>query len=430
MQLPADIFLALRYLRPKRTLVSVITLLSVLGPVLGVAVLIIVTSVMSGFDHDIREGILDMQAHMQVFPGWGAGLGRSEVFEDTQPVLAALRKVGAKGAPVMEGPVLIQLRDQVLTKFVKGIVPEAEKLVTNIYESSKFSGRFEIEEGEAMIGVDMAYELGLQLGDQLLIHAPKRLTGNIKWEEDGSVKISEPDEVYFPEEVTVVGIFSMGVYEYDSGIILLHLDQADELFGYDWGCASSVHASVADPFQMDEVIDDLHAELKHCRIVSWQEANQMLFGALRVEKNLMFFLLTFIVIVAAFGIAGTLITVAVQKTREIGVMKTVGMEGWTIARIFVLQGGIIGLIGTTLGTGLGLFIVHYRNEVAKILEMVMGHEVFPKKLYHLSQIPGLVTPRDVILIWVMSLIICVLASLIPALYASFLSPARALQEEG
>jgi lipoprotein-releasing system permease protein len=163
--------------------------------------------------------------------------------------------------------------------------------------------------------------------------------------------------------------------------------------------------------------------------VTWQEANRQLFGALRVEKNLMFFLLTFIVIVAAFGIAGTLITVVVQKTREIGILKAVGMPGGTIARIFLLQGTIIGLIGTSLGTGLGLTIIHYRNQVAAVLAAVMGVEVFPKELYHLSQIPALVMASDVVLIVSAALVICIAGSLVPALYASALSPAAALQEE-
>ncbi len=426
----ADIFLALRYLRPKRTFISVITLLSVLGPVLGVAVLIIVTSVMSGFDHDIRQAILGMQGHLQVFPGWGFGPAQSQVFEDTGPVLAALERVGAVGAPVMEGPVLVQLRNEVTTKFVKGILPEAEKRVTNIHKNPAFQGRFEIEEGEALIGSKMARELGLRIGDQLLIHAPKRLTGNIKWGDDGQVTVKEPDEVYFPEEVTVAGIFSMGVSDYDEAIMFIHLDQADELFGQDWGSASSVHASVPDPFRMDRLTQNLIRELKDCRVVTWQEANKVLFDTLRVEKSLMFFLLTFIVIVAAFGIAGTLITVAVQKTREIGVLKAMGVDTGVIARIFVLQGAIIGLLGTTLGAALGVLIVHFRDRVADFLELVMRAEVFPDELYHLSKIPGRVAPGDVALIVVLALVICVLASLVPALYAATLSPAKALQEEG
>ena len=181
--------------------------------------------------------------------------------------------------------------------------------------------------------------------------------------------------------------------------------------------------------RLNGLAERLRARLPACRIVTWQEANQLLFGALAVEKRLTLFLLAFIVIVAAFGIAGTLITVAVQKTREIGILKAVGMSGGTVARIFILQGAVIGVIGTALGTGLGLLVLHYRNEVAGLLAKVMKVEIFPKKLYHLSEIPAFTTRGDILLIVGLSLIICVAASLVPALYACSLSPAKALQEE-
>lgn len=429
MQFTADIFLALRYLRPKRTFISAITLLSVLGPILGVALLIIVLAVMSGFDRDIRERILNMQAHLQVFPGRGLGDDTVAAFEDPTEVLGALTAVGAQGSPIIEGPVLIQLRDKVTTKYLKGIVPASEKLVTNIGNNESFRGRFELREGEALIGEDMALQLGLRIGDQLLIHSPGKLTKNVEWDDNGRVRLKDANEVYAPEEATIVGVFSMGVYEYDSSIVFVHLDQAAGLFGLEWGSATSVHARVSDPFVMSGLAAELKAKLPGCRVVTWQEANKQLFGALRVEKNLMFFLLTFIVIVAAFGIAGTLITVAVQKTKEIGILKAVGMSRGMVARIFLLQGAVIGLVGTALGTVVGLLVIHYRNQVAALLAKIMGVEIFPKELYHLSQIPARVTEGDVLVIVALALAICVLASLVPALYASFLSPARALQEE-
>ncbi|MBT4815475.1 MAG: ABC transporter permease [Lentisphaerae bacterium] len=428
MHLPADLLLASRYLRPKRTFISVITLLSILGPILGVALLVIVTSVMSGFDRDIRTRILDMQAHIEIQPSFELATGRPGIFEDPAPLLETIHKAGAKASPLISGPVLIQIREQVDTKFVKGIVPDTERQVTGLARSLK-KGRFEVGEGEAIIGQEMALQLNLRLGDQFLIHSPRRLTESISWGQDGQLQVRENSSVYLPEEVTVIGISDMGVYEYDSSMIFIHLDQAADLFGLEWGSATSVHAAVPDPFDMSEIADEVRAKLSHCRVVTWQQANRKLFEALRVEKNLMFFLLTFIVIVAAFGISGTLITVVVQKTREIGILKAVGMPSLVVARIFVLQGTVIGVLGTTLGTGLGLLIVHCRNQVAALLARIMNVEIFPKELYHLSQIPAQVTPSDVTTIAVLALLICIAASLVPALYASCLSPAAALQEE-
>lgn len=424
MQLPADVLLALRYLRPKRTFISVITLLSIIGPALGVAILIIVTSVMSGFDEDIRNGILSVQAHVYINPAAG-----QPVIADPAAIIKTLAADGVRAAPVIEGPVLIQVRSGSSVRMAKGIRPELEKEVTNISTNGRFSGRFEIREGEALIGSAMAQELGLRLGDELLVHAPQRLTGNITWREDGNISVKEPDEVYVPESVRIVGIFAVGVYDFDSGLILLHLDQAADLFGHDWGSATSLHGRVPDPFRMEALLDTLRAQLPQCTVRSWQEANQLLFGALRVEKTLMVFLLTFIVVVASFGIAGTLITLAVQKTREIGVLKAMGMGRALVARIFLLLGGIIGCIGTLIGVGLGLLVIRYRDVIASVLSRAMGVDVFPPELYHLTQIPGKPMALDVTLITLMSLLICILASLIPALYASALSPARALQEE-
>jgi lipoprotein-releasing system permease protein len=424
MQLPADVLLALRYLRPKRTFISVITLLSLLGPALGVAILIIVTSVMSGFDEDIRNGILSVQAHVYVSPE-----ARQTLLATPDPVLEALAAAGVQAAPVIEGPALVQVRETTSVKVVKGIRPELEQAVTNIGSNGRFSGRFDIREGEALVGAMMAAELGLRIGDELLVHAPQRLTGNISWDEDGAVRIKEPDEVYVPESVRIAGVFSMGVYDFDNGLVFIHIDQAADLFGYDWGSATSVHGRVPDPFRMEVLLERLRESLPQNTVRSWQEVNQLLFGALRVEKTLMVFLLTFIVVVASFGIAGTLVTVAVQKTREIGVLKAMGMGRGLVARIFLLVGGIIGLVGTVFGVGLGLLVIRYRNVIADWLSKGMGVDVFPPELYHLTRIPGKPMAMDVALITVMSLVICILASLIPALYASAMSPARALQEE-
>ena len=442
MHLTADLLLACRYMRPKRTFISIITLLSVIGPMLGVAILIIVTSVMAGFDYDIRKGILGMQAHVYVQPTIPG-----QIIEDPKPLLARMAEANMQGAPVIEGPVLIQHHGESLIKMGRGILPALEGKVTKLVSNGRFVGRFDIEEGEVVIGSEMARLMGLRLGDELLLHAPQKLTSNIKWGDDGEVTVEQPDEIYLPEQVEVVGIFSMGIRDFDNGFILLHLHQAASLFGYDWGSAMYIHGSVPDPFQMEEELAALRAKLPMHRVRrqteqgaeerfepkynvrSWQEENHMLFSTLRVEKTLMLFLLTFIVVVASFGITGTLITLAVQKTREIGILKAMGMSRWLVARIFLLLGAVIGTLGTALGTAAGLLVIRYRNQVADLIGRVIGAEVFPAELYHLMQIPGRPMLADVSLIVALSILICTLASLIPALYASALSPAQALRED-
>lgn len=429
MRLPSDIFLALRYLKPKRTFVSMITLLSVLGPVLGVALLVIVTAIMSGFDQSIRLRILNMQAHLQVFPPLSFKAGEVDVIENPDPVVEAAQRAGAKGAPVAEGPVLLQVKDQIVAKLARGIIPELERHVTSLGDDRVVTGRFEIKPGEALIGSEMAASLNLRLGDHFLLHAPKKLTRNLSWEKDGSLKVKDSQQFVLPEEVTVVGIFNMGVYEFDSSVVFLHLDQACDLFGLPLGSATAVQVRTPDPFVMDGQVQALQESFPTYRFLTWKDANRQLFGALRVEKNLMMFLLVFIVIVAAFGIAGTLITVVVQKTREIGIMKAVGLPWWMVANIFMLQGAMIGVFGAGAGTLLGALVVHYRNLIQALLGKIMGVEVFPRELYQLSEIPAKMIGSDVALIAGVAVVICIAGAVVPALFASALSPAAALRED-
>ena len=436
MHLPLDIFLALRYLRPKRTFVSFITLLSILGPTLGVAILLIVNSIMAGFGKDIQENIMSWQAHLHVFPNMKSTL------DEPEKIIEILKKHGVKASPLIQDSALIQVKASTLSgeseqiiqpKVVYGIDPDREGEVTGI-KGAMIYGKFDIEEGEAIVGDRLANAVGLRIGSSFLIHSPARLTQNVKWDKDGQVHIGQPDEVYLPEEVKVVGIFSMGFAEFDENVIFVRRDQAADLFGYDWGTATSVQGKVPDPMQMDKLVQELNNSindlnrLRRFKIVTWKERNQMLFSTLQVEKKLMAFLMTFILLVASFSIAATLITVVVQKTREIGTLKAVGVSSWTVARIFMFQGAAIGVFGTTFGITLGLLVIHYRNAIAAILSKIMGHDVFPPELYHLNHLPALWTASDLVTVSILSMTVCILAALIPAIFASALPPAKSLQD--
>ena len=436
MHLPLDIFLALRYLRPKRTFVSFITLLSILGPTLGVAILLIVNSIMAGFGKDIQENIMSWQAHLHVFPNM------KSTMDEPEKIIEILEKHGVKASPLIQDSALIQVKASTLSgeteqviqpKVVYGIDPAREGEVTGI-KGAMIYGKFDIEEGEALVGDRLANAVGLRIGSSFLIHSPSRLTQNVKWDKDGQVHVGQPDEVYLPEEVKVVGIFSMGFAEFDENVIFVRRDQAADLFGYDWGTATSVQGKVPDPMQMDKLMQELNGDinepnrLRRFKIVTWKERNQMLFSTLQVEKKLMAFLMTFILLVASFSIAATLITVVVQKTREIGTLKAVGVSSWTVARIFMFQGAAIGVFGTTFGITLGLLVIHYRNAIAAILSKILGHDVFPPELYHLNHLPALWTANDLVTVSILSMTVCILAALIPAIFASALPPAKSLQD--
>ncbi len=430
MRQAPDIFLARRYLRPRRSLTSVITLLSVLGPALGVTVLIVTTSVFSGFQREITQRLLGVQAHLQVFPSPPviADPERQPVIADPERVMRAMQEVGLKAAPAIEDLVLLQFRESMEIKSMAGILPDREAMITDL-KRSVLQGKFEIEHGEILVGSPLAEHLNLRVGDQLLIHAPRRLTRHIEWDEEGRLRTEEVDTVYLPEEVVVAGIFSFGIHELDSNMVYMHIDQAAELVGLDWDTATSIKGRADDPFNLQPQLAALRRQLPEFFIVTWQERNERLLGAIQVEKNLTMFLLFFIVLVAAFSIAGTLIASVIQKTREIGILKALGLSPLMIARVFLYQGMMIGAIGTLAGCLAGVLIIHHREAVADMIAGLLGREIFPPELYYLDRIPAWLTAGDVTMIGGLAFLVCVLAALLPALYASCLKPARALAEE-
>lgn len=426
-----SLFLALRYLRPKRSFVSIIPLLSILGPVLGVAILIIVIAVMAGFVNDIKMAILGTEAHIQLRP-YRHSLSDAEPFiKDPKPFLARLDELNFVAAPVVQGFSVVQTsKTRLDPKIVKGILPEWEKHVTAIADSMQF-GRFDIGEEEALIPIDMASDLGLGIGDKFQIHSASKLRELFTYDDDGNISPRQNPTAYLPEEVTVAGVFEVGMYEFDSAVVIVHLEKADDLFGLSWGGATGIQIKTADPFDLEPAVDRLRADpaFAEVDIITWMEARKKLLDALMVERNMMFFLLIFIIIVAAFAIAITLITVAVQKTREIGVLKALGATHITIFMVFLLQGAIVGLIGTVLGTGLGLVIVDQRDLIADLMAQFLKIEIFPRRLYQFRSIPALVQFKDLATIAGSAFVICVLGAVAPAIYAAAMTPTQALRSE-
>jgi lipoprotein-releasing system permease protein len=429
----ASVFLALRYLQPRWSFMSLITLLAILGPILGVAVLVVVISVMSGFGLELREKIFGVQAHLQYRQGIQASsnLQDAPAIADPEPALAALRAHGLRAVPVTEGPVLIQTRRQMIPKLVKGLAPPGSQTLLDVFPGMRIEGKALPADDEVLIGRDLAWQYDLRLGDKIIIHSTGQLKDMIHFTADDQVEIVQSDKVYTPEELTVVGIYSIGMYDFDANVLLTSLDKADDLFRQEWGSATSILVWVPDPFKLDQVLLDLRPEaaLKGLQPLTWRQLNQKLFDALMVEKNMQFFLLIIIVVVAAFSIAGTLLTVVIQKTREIGVLKAMGAAPLTVLAVFTVQGAIVGALGVGLGTALGLAVVRWRNELAAGLSHYMGVAVFPPELYQFSSIPAVIDYGDITRIVCSAFIICVLAALLPACYAASLTPSQALRND-
>lgn len=413
MYLPFSLFLALKYLKPKRTFISVISVISMIGVVLGVAVLVIVIAVMTGFDDMWREKILGFDAHVTI-------MRPEDIITDASEVSAAVRTVpGVAGvAPYLQSLVFVQHGGRIHTPLLRGVDVELEKEVSRLPQHI-IAGTFDMGPEDVVVGSDLARRLGLSVGSRLLLYAPQQFT-------------SGRDEIFLPVELTVAGIFEIGMWEYDVGFVLTPLGVAAELCGMEEG-VHAVRVMTHDPYQAPAVAERISERLAdefpglQCR--TWIDLNRQLFDVLRVEKHMMFFLLIFIVLVAAFGLTNTLIVEVVQKTKEIGLLKALGFPSVSIMSVFFWQGFIQGLFGTVMGIGLGILVLRFRNAIMRGLASLLSMELFPKELYHLSEIPARVTFTDVGMVAVLSLLICTLAGFIPARRAAKLDPARALRYE-
>ncbi|MGA2800810.1 MAG: ABC transporter permease [Verrucomicrobiota bacterium] len=422
-RLPFELLLALRYLRPRRTFVSIITLISVLGVALGVAVLIIVISVMSGFDHDLREKILGFNAHIQVFQSRGTMQNYAQVAS----VIASNKNVRGV-SPLVIGKVLVETQEEtgrqakVDAPILRGVDPRIEGSV-NVLPQSIVEGKFDLSGRGVVIGSEFARNLRLHVGDRLSIYSPRDI------EQMRKSRGKKNEEAILPEDYEVRGIFDVGYYEFNSLFIVTSLENAQDL--YDLG--DSVHdleVMLKDPYQATEVKRQLEQTLgREFTVTTWMEQNSAILSALIVEKNVMFYLLFFIVIVAALCILSAQITFVVQKTREIGMLKALGATNLQISGVFLSQSAIIGVLGVLAGYGLGILALTYRNEFLHFMNYWTGFELFPASIYGFSELPALIVARDIALICGSSFVICILGGVLPAWRAGRLKPVEALRYE-
>jgi lipoprotein-releasing system permease protein len=430
MQLPFSLFLALRFLKPKRTFLSVITVVSVLGVTLGIGVLILVIGVMTGFDLELRSKVLGFDPHIGLFSA-------QHSIPDWRPLPQKLRNHHgvAAAAPFVQGPVLLSTSEGLVRSVqIRGIDPSQEGNSENL-RGCLVAGTFELSGDSGLLGADLAESLGLRVGDKVTVYPARDLQPILKalqeaeQSADPKSSLQKLRTLILPAELTVTGVFSSGRHIYDSGILLVPLHIAQEL--YNLGDAvHGVSAWLTEPYSAPKVLRELAGSLSgDLRGTTWIDENQEIFDAIRLERNTMFFLLLFIVIVAAFSIMNTLITVTVLKTREIGVMKALGATRQQIVWVFLAQGIVVGVFGNVTGLALGLGVLRWRNEFKDWLAEQLGIEIFPPGIYQFSKIPAVVIPSDVAIICLSALLICSLAALLPALGAARLDPVKALRHD-
>jgi lipoprotein-releasing system permease protein len=423
-RLPFELMIALRYLRPKRTFVSIITAICVIGVMLGVAVLIIVLSVMSGFDHDLKEKIFGFKSHLTVST-------TSQRLKNWRSVAELISKTPhVRGvAPFVMNQAFIAAdmpsgEQQFAAQMVRGIDPKTEGSVSVLPKSVKEGqGKFDLRGNRILLGSVFAHEMGLRPGDRVSIYSPRDLK---KMKE---ARDKDAEDAVVPGEYLVSGIFDVGYFEFNAGFVITSLATAQDLYDLDED-VNGLKVMLDDPALADEVRADLGMRLGNGAVITtWGEESSAFLDALMVEKDVMFYLLFFIMIVAAFGITSAQITFVVQKTREIGMLKALGATGWQIMAVFLLQSFVVGVIGVICGYGLGMLAVAYRNEFLGLMRRTLGFELFPQSIYQFKELPAIISPRDVIVICTGSLVICVLAGLLPAWNAGRLKPVEALRYE-
>ena len=407
-----SLFLALKYLKPKRTVTSVVTFVSVLGVVLGVSIIIIVRAVMTGFGDLWREKILDFKPHITVTAGYGS----SRVIENEEWLCGQFEKIpGVKAAaPGVEMRVLIEYNRRVLAPLIVGTDPVRAPRIMRL--NNMTSGKFNLEGDSVVIGVDLALSLGIMVGDDLMVYSPMNLVSK--------------DEVYFPERLKVTGIFESGQRDFDAGYIVTSLAVARDLMGMKKG-VYSIHLKVADPQNttaFQALLGQIRSQFPQYTVRTWQEIDSQLFNALAVEKNMMVILLMFITIVAIFCVMNTLIVLTVEKTDEIGLLKALGFSSWQVMSAFVLHGWIQCLTGTLLGIGVALLVLENLQRLVIFLA-TCGVEVFPKNIYGLAEIPWRVVPSEIAVVAVAVIVFCTIASFLPAWRAARMDPVTALRKE-
>jgi lipoprotein-releasing system permease protein len=428
IRLPFTYFLALRYLKPKRTFLSLITLISILGVVLGISVLIIVISVMTGFERELQRKIIGFDADVlisgnEVMNNWREILDRTK---KTQGVVAA--------APFAQGRVIVQFQNHRAVPWLRGIDPDLEQSVANL-KQFLVAGQFDLSGDNGIIGSELASTLGVSIGDTIEIYSPhdmgelQKALDAAEGKPDNHQELKRVRELILPMEITITGMFNSGRYAYDSDYILVPLHIMQEAYSLGGG-VHGIAVRTSDPFTADKVRDRLNRFIEPpFQAVTWIDQNRELFDAIRIERTTMFFVLIFVVIVAAFGIMSTLITSTVQKTREIGLMKALGAQMTQIMWIFLAQGMIVGFFGTLIGLTTGIALVQYRNEVRDFLAATLHVELFPAAVYQFSEIPAEIVPRDVFMICLSGFLICSIAAIIPAYFAARLDPVKALRFE-
>jgi lipoprotein-releasing system permease protein len=418
MQTPYELILGWRYTRAGRAtrrngFISFISGVSMLGIALGVAALIVVLSVMNGFQKEVRDRMLGVLSHIELFEPGG------QAIPNLESVLATVSKnpevVGA--APFVGAQALLARGEDMKGALVRGIDPALEPQVTDLAKDLSQTVLPRLVPGEfgIILGGELARSLGVGVGDSVTLIAP-------------SGQVTPAGVVPRIRQMSVVGTFDSGHYEYDSALALLHQDDAARIFRVEG--PTGVRIKIRDLHQAREVAIELASQLDPGLLVrDWTRQNRTWFAAVQLEKRMMFIILTLIVAVAAFNLVSTLVMTVTDKRADIAILRTLGASPKSIMGIFMVQGAMVGVIGTGLGLLLGLGIAFNIDTIVPALERALGASFLPQDIYLISRMPSDPQRSDIMPIAVISLVLAFLATIYPSWRASRVNPAEALRYE-
>ena len=414
-KLPYELFIGLRYTRAKRRnhFISFISLTSMLGIALGVAALITVLSVMNGFQNELRTRILGVAAHVEIS-------GPGDMLADWQAVakVAAADPRVAGTAPYVNAQGMLTYDGAVRGAIIRGILPEREEQVAAFASHMKSGSLMALKPGEfgIVLGAELARALAVIVGDKVTLIAPQG-------------QVTPAGIVPRLKQFRVVGIFEIGMFEYDSGLALIDLRDAQKLYRMQ-DQVSGVRLKLHDLYQAPQVAADLLPRLgADAYVTDWTRSHANFFRAVQMEKNVMFIILLLIVAVAAFNIVSTLVMAVTDKQPDIAILRTLGAAPSGIMAVFIVQGALIGVIGTLIGVGGGVLLALNIHVVVPFIERLFHVHFLAKDVYYISELPSELEWRDVITIAAVSFVLSLLATLYPSWRASRVNPAEALRYE-
>ncbi len=418
MQLPYELLLGWRYTRAGRAtrrngFISFISGVSMLGIALGVGALIIVLSVMNGFQKEVTDRMLSVVSHIEIFTTDGQAL--PDVARTLREVRANPNVVGA--APFVATQALLARGDEMKGAIVRGIDPEHENEVTDLVAALKDKQRLRLVAGErgVVLGAELARSLGVREGDKLTLVLP-------------GGQVTPAGVLPRFVSVNVVGTFDSGHFEYDSTLALMHISDAQRIFRLEG--PTGVRLRLKDLHEARAVAQQLSNSLSDRLLVrDWTRQNRTWFAAVQLEKRMMFIILTLIVAVAAFNLVSTLVMTVTDKRADIAILRTLGASPASIMGIFVLQGALVGVIGTLAGLVLGLGVALNIDVIVPAIEQLLHASFLPKDIYLISSMPSDPRQADILPVALISLALAFVATLYPSWRASRVNPAEALRYE-